>query len=407
MICLSFSGGVIFLLPFLREVYYLPLQNALGLSNTELGVMMSTFGITSMILYFPGGWMADRYSPRKLISFSMVGTGLLGLYFASFPSYSLSLLVHAAWGGTCTLTFWSAMIRATRNWAPETEQGRAFGFLESGRGIAETGLSTALLAVFAWLGSSALALSSVIILLSITNLVLGLMAWLVLEDSLPRKIENKEVDRTKDFRLILTVLKLPAVWLVATVILAAYSAYWGSFYFTPYASDVFLMSVVFGGAIGVGKMWVKPAAALGAGFLGDKIGISRTIAWCFGVLIVSFCIFVCTPGSPELVAVLVINTAVASTAIFALRGIYFALLEEVRIPRTLTGMVAGFASVIGFTPDVFMPMLGGVLLDRYSSETGYRLLFGLIAVLCIFGLLASLITLRLGKGSAARQGSMI
>jgi MFS family permease len=360
-----------------------------------------------MILYFPGGWLADRYSPRKLITFSMISTGLLGLYFASFPSYMISILVHVAWGASCTLTFWSAMIRSTRHWATDTEQGRAFGFLESGRGISELGASTAFLAVFAWLGSVDGALSWVIILLSLTNLGLGLMAWLVLEDTVAQPVEIIGTDSSQqvDFRTIFNVLKLPVVWLTAVVILAAYSAYWGSFYFTPYATDVFLMSVVFGGAIGVGKMWLKPLAAVGAGFLGDKIGISRTIAWSFAVLIVSFSLFAFTPGNPGLVLILVANTAVASTAVFALRGIYYALLEEGGIPGALTGTVAGFVSVIGFTPDVFMPIVGGVLLDRYPAGTGYRVLFGFIAVLCSAGLVASLKILRLGKRPAIRQPS--
>ena len=66
-------------------------------------------------------------------------------------------------------------------------------------------------------------------------------------------------------------------------------------------------------------MWLKPLAAVGAGFLGDKIGISRTIAWSFAVLIVSFGLFVFTPGNPSLVLILVVNTAVDSTAVFVLR----------------------------------------------------------------------------------------
>jgi len=49
--------------------------------------------------------------------------------------------------------------------------------------------------------------------------------------------------------------------------------------------------------------------------------------------------------------------------------------------------------VVGFTPDVFMPIVGGVLLDRYPGELGYRYFFGLIVMLCALGLLASLIIL--------------
>ncbi len=393
MACLSLSGGVIFLLPFLREVYYLPLQKALGVTNTQLGVLMSVFGATALLTYSPGGWLADRISSRKLIAFSMLATGLSGLYFASFPSYPLSVAVHGFWGITCSLTFWGAMIKATRNWAPSTEQGRAFGILESGRGIAELATSTAFLAVFARLGSGSPALSSVIMLFSIVDILIAFMAWFTLLDTTREEGEAGKRPPRVGMKQVVAVLKMPAVWLISTVIMASYSAYWGSYYFTPYATDAFLMSVVFGGAIGVGKMWLKPLSALGAGFLADKAGTSRTVSWCLAILVASFGVFVLTPGNPKLILILIVNTAVASLAIFALRGIYFALLEEGGIPLSFTGTAAGIVSVIGFTPDVFMPIVGGVLLDKYPGGLGYRYLFGLIVGLCISGLLASLIIL--------------
>ncbi len=147
---------------------------------------------------------------------------------------------------------------------------------------------------------------------------------------------------------------MPAVWFLSIVIMAAYSAYWGSYYFTPYATDVFRMSLVFGGAIGVGKMWIKPFPALGAGFLADRFGPSRTVAWSFVILIFSFCAFVFSPGKPELVSILIINTIIASLAIFAVRGVYYAMIEKGGVPLALTGTATGIVSVIGYTPDIFM-----------------------------------------------------
>jgi len=391
MTCLCLSGGIIYFLPHLREVYYIPLQEALQLSNAQLGILMSIFGLTSMISYFPGGWIADRISPRILISTSLCLTGIAGLYFATFPSYELCIAVHAFWGISVTLTFWAALIKATRNWAPSNQQGRAFGILESGRGIAEVLASTALLAIFAKLGSGELGLSWVIIIFSILNILIGLMAWFVLDDQTgctPKKAEEK--DKIK-FKEIFGILKMPVIWLISLVILAAYSAYWGSYYFTPYATDVFMMSVVFGGALGVGKMWLKPLSALGAGFVADKIGPSKAVIWSFGILILSFAVFVITPGRPGLVLVLVVNSAVASLAIFALRGIYFALLEEGGIPLALTGTATGVISVIGYTPDIFIPLIGGVFLDGYPGIRGYRYFFIFIAILCMVGLLAVII----------------
>lgn len=389
MTCLALSGGIIFMLPFLREVYYIPLQQALRISNTQLGWLSGIFGATSMICYFPGGWLADRFSPRKLMALSLWATGTAGLCFAAFPSFPVSMLIHAFWGVSITLTFWSALIKAVRHWAPAGAQGRAFGILESGRGIAELGSSSAFLAVFAWLGSGARALARVVILFSLANILLGLMTWLVIDDRVRESPQEKPPGRTIGLMEVRAVLRMRAVRLISAVILTAYSAYWGAYYFTPYATDVFMMSVALGGAIGVGKMWLKPFVAPLAGYVADRAGVARTVARCFAVLVVSFLVFAFLPGRAALVPVLIANAAVASLAIFAQRGIYFALLEEGSVPLPVTGTATGFVSVAGYAPDVFMPLLGGVLLDRYPGPPGYRLLFLFIAILCLFGLLAA------------------
>jgi len=183
---LGFSGGIIFLLPFLFEAFYTPLGSALELNHTELGGLVSIFGLVSMFFYFPGGWFADRVSPRKLITMSMIGTGLAGLYFSTFPSYQISLAIHAFWGVCITFLFWGAMIRLARNSAPAEEQGRAFGTLEFIRGIAEGLTTTGLLVVFAWMGSTEQALSTVIVELSSVTIALGVLAWFVIEDVRPQ-----------------------------------------------------------------------------------------------------------------------------------------------------------------------------------------------------------------------------
>lgn len=397
MTVLSLSGGIIFLLPFLQEVYYKPLAEALALDNTQVGSLMSAFGVTAMLSYAPGGWLADRVSPRKLLTASLLLTGGLGYYFATFPSYSVSLVIHAVWGVTITLLFWAAMIRATRNWAPASEQGKAFGILETGRGLGEVLSSMALLAVFGALGSSAFALSTVILILSSIIVVLGVMAWFTFEDDVGGQEEGQP---SVGLSQVLAVLKLPAVWLIAIIILAGYCAYWGTFRFTSYSSDIFAMSVTMAAVISVGKMWAKPAAALIAGFVSDKLGIARSVAFLFVVLIASFTLFALMPGKPSLIAVMIVNVAIASLAVFAMRGIYFALLEEGGIPMAVTGTAAGVISVIGYTPDIFMPLLGGMILDQLPGPEGYKVFFLVVAGICAVGLAATVILTRMTSASA-------
>ncbi len=390
MIVMSISGGIVFLLPFLQEVYYLPLADALNLNNTQVGSLVSVFGVTSLLSYFPGGWLADRVSPRKLITTSLLSTGIAGLYFATFPSYGVSLAIHAFWGMSITFLFWGAMIRVTRNWAPPEEQGKAFGILETGRGLGEVLTSIAFLAVFAALGSTDQALQMVIIQFSVLILTLGVLAWFVLEDTVAGTDDSAERTRI-GLNEIISVLKMPVVWLIATVILTGYCAYWGLFRFTSYATDIFALSVTIGAAISVGKMWLKPLAALIAGFIGDKFGIAKSVGWLFVVLIVSYLVVAVLPGNPALVPVMVAIVAIASLAVFAMRGIYFALLEEGGVPLAVTGTATGIISTIGYTPDIFMPLLGGVLLDNFPGAAGYRYFFFVTAAFCAVGLVASLL----------------
>lgn len=387
MAVLSLSGGIIFLLPFLQEVYYKPLSSALSLDNTEVGSLLSAFGVTAMLSYFPGGWLADRVSSRKLIASSLLLTGALGVYFSTFPSYSASLLIHAAWGVSISLLFWGAMIRATRNWAPSGQQGKAFGVLETGRGVGEGLSSVALLFVFGWLGSTEHALSIVVFQCSMLILLLAILSWFVLDDD--NNVDGDEEQRQVGVHEVLDVLRMPEVWLISLIVLTAYSAYWGTFRLTPYATDVFLMSVTAAGVMSVSKMFLKPLAALIAGLTADKIGVAKTIGIIFTLMMLSFCVFAFLPSSASLLPLMLLNVAVISIGVFAMRGVYFALLDEGGIPLKVTGTAAGVVSVIGFTPDIFMPLLGGVLIDQFPGHQGYRYFFLITAAICLVGLLAT------------------
>jgi nitrate/nitrite transporter NarK len=393
MVVLGLSGAVIYLLPFLRELYYEPLQRALHINNTQSGMLTSVFGMTSMVTYLIGGWVADRVSPRLLIAMSLILTGLLGLMFATFPSYRVALVIHALWGVTVTGMMWGALIKATREWAPADEQGKAFGLLEAGRGVSEAAIGSLFIWVFAQLGGDVPAFSRVIVIYSMLHIALGILAWRVIAPGAPVRDANGGAGLS-DF---IAAMKMPAVWLISVIVMTSYSAYWGAYYFTPYASDVFGLSVVAAGTLGAGKVWLKPGAAAIAGFIADRMGIWQTVAACFAVLILSFAGFAALPGTASLVTLMIVNIVIASIAIFAHRGVYFALLEESGIPPLMTGTATGLISVIGYTPDIFMPLLGGHLLDEYPGAPGYHMFFWFIIGLGVVGLCATLVIGRLSR----------
>ena len=54
----------------------------------------------------------------------------------------------------------------------------------------------------------------------------------------------------------------------------------------------------------------------------------------------------------------------------------------------------GLVSVVGYTPDMFVSYVGGVLLDNAPGLPGHQHYFGFLAVFAAFGLTVSLVLSR-------------
>ena len=403
MVLLCLSGSIIFWLPFLSEIYYVPMQDAFGFSKTQIGILSATFGFTSLVGYIPGGWLADRKSSRKLMSVALLLTSAGGFVFSTLPSFEICVFLYGFWGLATACVFWSALIKATRDWGSKNEQGRAFGFLEGGRNFVDMVSATIVLVIFAWRGAGDTALSEVILLLALSTLVLAVLVWTTMKDDVEQGENVQEYRLTLNVAGIIEVLKLPMVWLIAIIIMTAYTGLWGAIFFTPYATEVYELGDVLGGAIGTGKLWVAFFAAIAAGYLADKIGCAKAVLGFFVLMTSGFLVFALVPGSPTLVPFLLINVTLIAVAVYALRGIYFSLLEQGGIPMAVTGTAIGVVSVIGYSPDIFMPIIGGMILDANPGVGGYQTLFLVVTAFCFLGLVAAYVVYRkIQVGQAAR-----
>jgi sugar phosphate permease len=402
LIVLCLGGGCIYILPYLSVYLYIPMKDALHLDNLQLGLMQSAMGFTSMIFYWPGGWMADRFSPRKLISFSMVVNALLGFWLATLPAFRVLMAIQLLMGVFLTLTFWSSMIKMVRQLARADQQGRYFGILEGGRNVTTVLLVAGALYLFAWLGSNSNGLRWTIIFFSMMLLAIGVLSWLYLPESATTSAAGVDDIETLSLAVAIgRVVRIPAVWLAMFIILCAYVTSAGQAYFTPFATDVYKQSVVFGGVLSTIIASTGIVAAPAAGWVADRWIASRSILWLFAALAFCLLLFVIVPGGPSLVPVLLINSFVIGCAFFALRGIYFALLEEGAVPLALTGTATGLISLVAYTPDVFVPALAGHLLDRYpAGGVGYRYFFLILSIFSVVGV--GLILLFRSRVSAKR-----
>ncbi len=409
MVGLVVAGEAVFALPFHVARFFRPtVLEVFALTNTELGAAQGIYGILAMIAYFPGGPLADRFSARKLLAFSLWMTAAGGLYMATFPGYRGALFLWGFFGVSTILLFWAALIRATRDWGGNDQQGRAYGLLDGGRGLLAAVLASIAVVVFGFFFpedySSATfeekkeALRVVIYGYAAATALAGLFVWFVISDRHPKREEglaDREPQTGTVWVHFVRVMRIPAVWLQALIVVCAYVGYKGFDNYSLYAVEGYGMNEVDAARLVAIGAWMRPVAALGAGFLGDRFTISRMTLMAFVLLLISDLFFALTTPLPGIVWVLFCNMLLGASAIFGLRGLYFALFQEAKVPVAVTGTAVGLVSVLGFTPDIFVAYIGGVLLDRSPGLAGHQHFFLFLAAFAALGVIASYTIMRM------------
>ncbi len=398
LIAIIISGEMIFTLPFHVARYFRPtLVNVLGTGHTGLGDAFAIYGIFAFLSYFPGGMLADRFSARKLMSLSLVATALGGVYFATLPGQFGLYIVFGYWGVTTILLFWSAMIRATREWGGKAAQGRAFGILDGGRGLlgASFGALGTLLLVFLGapdIGTNELvnperAIHGIILYYSALTVLAALIAWIFIPDTRP----NYNQPHAHPLRDLKTVIGNRTAWLQAVIVFTAYCMYRGLDYYALYITEVLGMSEVTASGLISAATYLRPVAAIGTGILADKLTTSKTLAYFFGFLIFAYGVLLLFGLESRTGVLLMITVAGTFLLTYALRAIYFALFEETNIAGYRTGITAGLVSLIGFAPDIFFNSLVGRLIDNSEAVVAFRILFIALGILSFIGMGAAVI----------------
>jgi len=397
IVCLILAGEMIFSLPFHVPRFFRPtLLEVLNMSNAEFGDAFALYGVMAMLSYIPGGMIADRISARKLIAFSLVATAFGGIFFAMFPGQTGLALIFGYWGITTVLLLWAAMIKATREWGGEFAQGKAFGLLDGGRGLAGAGAASLAVILLAYvlpedidtinLENRTSAMRSVIYFYSLATFGAAIMVWFFIPDS---KLETKKSEFGK-FPGIKYVLRNPAVWLQALVVICAYVGYKGLDYYTTYAVDILGMDEVLAARHMSNASYLRVISAIAAGFVADRITSRRVIVISFTLVLISYIILTFLYPEPKYMNIIYANLIFTFIAVYALRGVYFALIGETRVRARYTGTAVGLISVIGFTPDIFFYSAGGRIIDAAPGFPGFQNYFLFLAGFALIGMLATL-----------------
>lgn len=388
LLALMLAGESIYLLPYLRKSFQTSIEVTFALSATEVGTLNSLFGILAMLSYFPGGWLADRFPARDLLAVSLISTGVAGFTLLVQPGYPALLALHAFWGISSVLTFWAALIKATRLWGNQGTQGLSFGLLDGGRGAVAALLASVGAALFASAATPAGGLQRVVWLYALAPLLTGLafFAFIPRRAFAAKAVSTAALPQMNNWR---AALRLPAVWLLCVLVFCAYWLYVGSFDFPAFAEKAYGKSKAFGATLGAVRDWMRPLGAVMAGLLADRFRPSSTMLAAFALLVLSFGALALVPPVAAQLLWLWLPVLTAALAVFALRGVYFAALQEGSVPAALTGVSVGIVSLLGYLPDVFAHLLSGWFTSTWSGALGYRYYFALLSAVAFAGGLAA------------------
>src|SRR5260370_36477573 len=172
------------------------IQRELGLSNTQLGVLQSAFGYPYLLCQIFGGWIGDRFGPRRTLFLCgliwAAATILTGFSGGLLTLFLCRLVVGVGEGATFPVA-----TRAMQNWTPLGRRGFAQGithaFARFGN-AATPPLVAWLIGVVTWRGS--------FVALGATSLVwVALWVWFFRDEPARHpSITREELDRLPPLR---------------------------------------------------------------------------------------------------------------------------------------------------------------------------------------------------------------
>lgn len=406
---LVMAGGTIYKLANLKDAFYVPMQEAMGLSHTEIGTLLSVNSIVATALFVVGGFLADRFSTRILIPIGLVGTGALGLFLSTFPGFSTLLLVFALLAVCSDCLVWPALLKSIRQLGGSKEQGRLFGLLEGGRGVVDTAVAFSALGIFVLMGSGAGGFRAAIAFYAIIDIAVGVLLFLLLRNQTSEQISGQPAEKKQKAGLgeIWRAAKLPQLWWVSFTVFMVYVVYCGLTYFIPYLTYVYGLPVALVGAYGIINQYgLKILGGPIGGVLADKVfkGASRYIRLAFLCLVPVVAVLLLLPSDPSSQIPAMIVTLLFSLIVFTMRGVFWAPMDEVGIPEETSGTAFGIACLVGYAPGMFAFIVYGSILDANPGAGGYHIVFIVLAALALVGAIVSSGLARVARARRAAVG---
>lgn len=375
LVLLIVAAGSIYPLVYLRENFQSTILTLFGMSNSELANLYSLLGIIFVIGYLPSGWLADKFPTKYLLIVSLLLTAAAGLFYAQIPDKSMLVYIFLVWGFSTVFTFWSSLLKAVNLLAEKSQEGKFFGALDGGRGVVEASLGSVAVGVFAAIighstdiANTRVGFQAVVYLYCGVLVVIAVLLFFVFSGGNEKVLKEASSEAAEStLSAVRRIIKIREVWVLCVVLFCGYSLFWAYYYFNGFLTTNHSVSPVAAGVVTVIVLWMRPIGGFGGGYLADKLGRPRVLSAAMAIAAVGLIGLTLVPSGT---AIVLVDALVVFVGLFlyVIRGVYWSLLGDCQIPIAATGIAIGMISLIGYLPDVILPLISSAIYTAFGTN---------------------------------------
>lgn len=406
VISFSIAGSVVYELPYIKYVYYDKLLPAFDMTNAEAGFLLSAYAIGCLILYIPGGILADKFSAKKMLVLSLFGTGILGFIMAFSMNYTTALIVFFLFAVTTSFVFWTALNKGLRLLGGKDNSGSTYGWYYALGSVISLVCGIVFWALYSSSEDNHTAMFRTIMAMSIAVIVAGIFVQITFKEDKTAMGELAEEDKFK-LSDIGKAIRNPYLWWASIIMFLIYTIYSNVTYFTPYLTSQVGMDVSDSAFLGIIRGYVLYFLSPLGGYIADKILKSTLKLYGYGFIILGVLFFGATqiPAGEGSVGIAIAMSLLASAFAMMLYGVMWSILNEIDIPVSYAATAIGLASMVIYLPDLFVPAMIGGWLDNLGEEAGYFRMFIFFGLCCVAAVVLSLTLAKKVKSMNAAKAS--
>ncbi len=409
LLVLMLVSGTMYKVYFLMDAFYIQMQDFMGLSHTQIGFIYGLAGWVSQFGFLAAAYFSDKFSKRKMMAFALIANGITGGVISTYPQFSVLVVLFYLCAVFTDMMCWPTMLKTIRLLGTKEEQGRMFGFLETGRGLVDTVVSFSALAISVAMGNNAFGFRCGILFFSGMSILAGVLAYLTVEDDDNDSAQADESEEKKSEGGLKDIFKDKGVWLVSINIFTVYCLYSGLKYMVPFLKEVYDIPVALASAYGIINMYgLRMVGGPIGGIVSDKVthSAAKFIGIMFVISGIALAMYTVLPYQSMNVYVLMGISLIISAFIFCMRAIFFAPMDEIRVPRKFTGAAMSLGSFVGYLPGTFIAIIYGSILDSNPGVIGYKKVFMTMVAIAAAGVLISIALMKeIRKRQAAEKAA--